>query len=168
MDLLSFIESKVMDREQLLKTLSLWRFESEKIVFTNGCFDLLHRGHIQYLAQARMLGNKLIIGLNSDASTKRLKGDSRPINDQKSRALLLASMLFVDAVVIFEEDTPLELIKFVLPDFLVKGGDYDPNTIVGADLVKNNGGSVTVLPFLDGYSSTIIATKIQKSTSNSR
>lgn len=165
MSLLSFIESKVMDSATLRKTLALWRFESEKIVFTNGCFDLLHRGHIQYLAQARMLGSKLVIGLNSDASVQRLKGAGRPINEQQSRSMMLASMLFVDAVVIFEEDTPYELISTVMPDILVKGGDYNPDTIVGADIVRQNGGTVSVLPFLEGYSSTNIARKILDSAS---
>lgn len=165
MNLLTFIESKVMDAYSLHKNLALWRFESEKIVFTNGCFDLLHRGHIQYLAQARMLGTKLIVGLNSDESVQRLKGPGRPINDENSRSLMLASMLFVDAVIIFTEDTPLELIGSVLPDILVKGGDYHPDTIVGADVVRQNGGSVLALPFLEGFSSTKIAKKIVDSSS---
>jgi rfaE bifunctional protein nucleotidyltransferase chain/domain len=156
----SFIESKVMDEVSLRKTLSLWRFESKKIVFTNGCFDLLHQGHLQYLMQARMLGDKLVIGLNSDASTRKLKGETRPINDQRSRSMMLATMIFVDAVVIFDEETPYELINIVRPDILVKGGDYNPETIVGADLVKSYGGSVKVLSFLDGFSSTAIETKI--------
>ena len=160
MNLLSFIESKVMDAVSLQKALALWRFESAKIVFTNGCFDLLHRGHIQYLAQAKMLGTKLVIGLNSDVSVRRLKGAGRPINDQQSRSLMLASMLFVDAVVIFDEDTPYELIKSVMPDVLVKGGDYNTENIVGADIVRQGGGTVSVLPFLEGFSSTNIAKKI--------
>ena len=160
MNLLSFIDSKVMDAVSLQKALALWRFESAKIVFTNGCFDLLHRGHIQYLAQAKMLGTKLVIGLNSDDSVRRLKGAGRPINDQQSRSLMLASMLFVDAVVIFDEDTPYELIKSVMPDVLVKGGDYNTENIVGADIVRQGGGTVSVLPFLEGFSSTNIAKKI--------
>ncbi|MFZ4542450.1 MAG: D-glycero-beta-D-manno-heptose 1-phosphate adenylyltransferase [Saprospiraceae bacterium] len=158
--MLDFIESKIHDSVSLQKTLSLWRFGSKKIVFTNGCFDLLHQGHLQYLMQARMLGDKLVIGLNSDASTRKLKGETRPINDQRSRSMMLATMIFVDAVVIFDEETPYELINIVRPDILVKGGDYNPETIVGADLVKSYGGSVKVLSFLDGFSSTAIETKI--------
>lgn len=158
---LDYVESKILDSNDLAKTLSYWRFANQRIVFTNGCFDLIHRGHIQYLAQAKNLGHKLIIGLNSDASTKRLKGESRPINDQISRSQLLAAMLFVDAVVIFEQDTPLELIQVIQPDVLVKGGDYDIIQIVGADIVQQKGGLVTTIPFLDGFSSTNIVQKIQ-------
>lgn len=158
---LDYVESKILDSNDLAKTLSYWRFANQRIVFTNGCFDLIHRGHIQYLAQARNLGHKLIIGLNSDASTKRLKGESRPINDQISRSQLLAAMLFVDAVVIFEQETPLELIQVIQPDVLVKGGDYDITQIVGADIVQQKGGLVTTIPFLDGFSSTNIVQKIQ-------
>ncbi len=162
MDYLKFIESKILDSDSLKKILAHWRFEQSKIVFTNGCFDLLHSGHLQYLAQAKNLGDKLIIGLNADASTKRLKGAHRPINDEKSRSLMLAALVFVDAIIIFEEDTPLQLIKIVEPDILVKGGDYTVNTIVGADVVQQKGGIVTTLPFLEGYSTTNIEEKILK------
>lgn len=162
MDYLHYIESKILDSDSLKKVLTHWRFEGQKIVFTNGCFDLLHSGHLQYLAQAKNLGDKLIIGLNADASTKRLKGAHRPINDEKSRSLMLAALVFVDAIIIFEEDTPLQLIKIVEPDILVKGGDYTVNTIVGADVVQQKGGIVTTLPFLEGYSTTNIEEKILK------
>jgi D-glycero-beta-D-manno-heptose 1-phosphate adenylyltransferase len=162
MNYLHYIESKILDAESLEKTLVHWRFEGKKIVFTNGCFDLLHSGHLQYLAQAKNLGHKLVIGLNSDASTKRLKGTHRPINDEKSRSLMLAALVFVDAVVLFEEDTPLNLIQIVQPDILVKGGDYNISAIVGADLVQQKGGLVTTLPFLEGYSTTNIEEKILK------
>ena len=162
MDYLKFIESKVLDSDSLKKTLAHWRFEQSKVVFTNGCFDLLHSGHLQYLAQAKNLGDKLIIGLNSDASTKRLKGAHRPINDEKSRSLMLAALAFVDAVITFEEDTPLQLIKIVQPDILVKGGDYVIENIVGYDIVQQNGGLVTILPFLEGYSTTNIEEKIKR------
>jgi D-glycero-beta-D-manno-heptose 1-phosphate adenylyltransferase len=162
MNYLHYIESKILDAESLEKTLVHWRFEGQKIVFTNGCFDLLHSGHLQYLAQAKNLGHKLVIGLNSDASTKRLKGTHRPFNDEKSRSLMLAALVFVDAVVLFEEDTPLNLIQIVQPDILVKGGDYNISTIVGADLVQQKGGLVTTLPFLQGYSTTNIEEKILK------
>jgi D-glycero-beta-D-manno-heptose 1-phosphate adenylyltransferase len=160
MDFLAHIQAKVLDHSTLNKTLSLWHFCSETIVFTNGCFDLLHSGHLQYLAQARSLGTKLIIGLNSDASTKRLKGEHRPINDERSRCLMLSSLLFVDAVVSFEEDTPYELIQLIKPNVLVKGGDYTIEQIVGADFVKSKGGVVTTIPFLEGFSTTNIEQKI--------
>ena len=135
MNYLSFIENKIVrEKETLIHTLSQWRFK-EKIVFTNGCFDILHRGHIEYLAQAAGLGQKLVIGLNTDASVKRLKGDKRPVNNQEARALLLASLLFTDKIIFFDEDTPLELIRFIQPDILVKGSDYNHEDIVGYDIV---------------------------------
>jgi len=126
----------------------------KKLVFTNGCFDILHAGHVSYLAQASTLGDILILGLNSDASVKRLKGDSRPINTEKDRALVLAGLAAVDFVCIFEEDTPLELIKLVLPDVLVKGGDWLPQQIVGSDVVLARGGEVRSLGFTEGLSTT--------------
>jgi rfaE bifunctional protein nucleotidyltransferase chain/domain len=128
----------------------------QKIVFTNGCFDILHRGHITYLAQARQLGDLLVVGLNSDASVRRLKGPERPVNDERSRALLLAALEMVDYVVLFEEDTPYNLILKVKPDLLVKGGDYDIHNIVGADFVLQRGGEVRTIPFVQGFSSSSI------------
>lgn len=128
----------------------------QKLVFTNGCFDVLHFGHVHYLLEARRLGDLLVIGLNSDASVRRLKGESRPINGEKERAFVLAAMEFVDFVVVFEEDTPEELIKVVKPDVLVKGGDYQIENIVGADFVMQNGGAVTTIPFVEGFSSSHI------------
>lgn len=128
----------------------------KKIVFTNGCFDILHLGHVQYLAQARELGDILVVGLNADVSVKRLKGDSRPINPEFARAMVLAALQFVDYVILFEEDTPLHLIQKVSPDFLVKGGDYSNEQIVGADFVTQNGGKVITLPFVEGFSTTHI------------
>lgn len=133
-----------------------------KIVFTNGCFDLVHQGHIDYLSKARDLGDMLVVGLNTDASVRRLKGPRRPINDEYSRALLLASMLFVDYVVLFGEDTPYELIKTLQPDILVKGSDYKPEDIVGYDIVMAKGGRVETLDFLPGFSTTAIEQKIAK------
>ena len=130
------------------------RLHLQKIVFTNGCFDILHVGHVTYLAQARQLGDLLVVGLNSDASVRRLKGASRPINSEQSRALVLAALEVVDYVVVFEEDTPYNLIAKVLPDVLVKGGDYQIERIVGADLVQQHGGLVTTLPFVEGFSTT--------------
>ena len=126
----------------------------ETVVFTNGCFDILHRGHIEYLTEAREQGDCLIVGLNSDASVKRLKGDSRPVNCQEDRALMLAALESVSYVILFEDDTPEKLIRSIKPDLLVKGGDYTPEQIAGADFVMKNGGSVLTVPFVQGYSTT--------------
>ena len=134
--------------------------QGKKVVFTNGCFDVLHLGHITYLAEARNLGDLLVVGLNSDASVRRLKGPSRPINDEHARAMVLAALQFVDFIILFEEDTPLNLIQAVCPDVLVKGGDYTLDTIVGANFVLQNGGIVTTIPFVDGYSTTSTLNKI--------
>lgn len=130
--------------------------QQQKIVFTNGCFDVLHFGHVYYLQRAKELGDLLVVGLNSDASVRRLKGESRPVNGEKERAYVLAALSFVDYVVVFEEDTPENLIKIVKPKVLVKGGDYQLSNIVGADFVQQNGGTVTTIPFVEGYSSTRI------------
>jgi rfaE bifunctional protein nucleotidyltransferase chain/domain len=138
-----------------------WQDEGKKVVFTNGVFDLVHIGHISYLSKAAEQGDKLIIGLNADSSVKRIKGESRPINDQDSRAALLAAFFFVDAVVIFEEDTPLNLISTLLPDVLIKGADYSIENIVGAKEVLANGGEVKTITFVDGYSSTSIIKRIK-------
>lgn len=155
------IQAKILTLPQLKTMVDDWKTAGEKVVFTNGVFDLLHTGHITYLADAASQGTKLIIGLNSDVSVKRLKGPERPVNDQDSRALLLASFLFTDAIVIFEEDTPLNLITNLLPDVLAKGGDYTVDTIVGAKEVMANGGDVKVINFVDGFSSTAIIRKIR-------
>ena len=136
--------------------------ERKKIVFTNGCFDLLHVGHIRYLAQAKKLGNFLIIGLNSDSSVKELKGEDRPINSFEDRATLLSAIKSVDLVIMFEEQTPENLIKDIVPDILVKGGDYNLEDIVGYQTVMQNGGQVKTLSFYDGYSSTNYINKIKK------
>ncbi len=159
MSKLDIAKQKIIEPEQLNRLLSLWRFKNEKIVFTNGCFDILHRGHVEYLAQAASLGTRLIIGLNTDESVRRIKGPSRPINDEYSRALLLASLSFIDAVVFFNDDTPLTLIQQVLPQFLVKGADYKPEDIVGYTDVVNNGGQVVTITFVDGFSTTSIIEK---------
>ena len=136
--------------------------ERKKIVFTNGCFDLLHVGHIRYLAQAKKLGNFLIIGLNSDSSVKELKGEDRPINSFEDRATLLSAIKSVDLVIMFEEQTPENLIRDIVPDILVKGGDYNIEDIVGYQTVMQNGGQVKTLSFYDGYSSTNYINKIKK------
>jgi D-beta-D-heptose 7-phosphate kinase/D-beta-D-heptose 1-phosphate adenosyltransferase len=143
-----------------------WADQQLRVVFTNGCFDLLHPGHVRYLADARALGDRLIIGLNDDASVQRLKGDDRhcprPLNTLRDRAAMLAALRVVDAVVAFHEDTPLRLIEALCPDVLVKGGDYQADDIVGADVVRQHGGEVVVVPFLDGYSSTQLIQRIQQ------
>ncbi len=143
------------------KLVKSWQAAGDKVVFTNGVFDLLHLGHITYLAKAASEGDKLIIGLNSDASVKRIKGESRPVNDQTSRAALLAAMFFVDAIVVFGEDTPLNLISTLLPDILIKGADYQVENIVGAKEVLANGGEVKTITFVEGYSSTSIINRIK-------
>lgn len=159
------IADKIQTWDQIRVTVESWKAAGQKIVFTNGCFDILHYGHIHYLAQARDLGDRLVIGLNSTASVRRLKGPHRPINDEATRQTLLAALEFVDAVVVFEQDTPYELIKTVQPDVLVKGGDWRPEQIVGADLVLAGGGEVKSLPFVEGYSTTAIEEKIKKGRS---
>jgi len=161
MNKLDIIKNKIFtEKETTFATLQTWRFKEEKIVFTNGCFDIVHRGHLEYLAQASNLGHKLVMGLNTDASVQRLKGPNRPINDEYSRALLLASMGFIDMVVFFDEETPYDLIKFVQPDVLVKGSDYNAEDIVGYDIVKAKGGEIITLDFIEGFSSTGIIKKI--------
>ena len=138
-----------------------WKNDGLTIVFTNGCFDILHYGHLHYLAAARDLGDRLVVGLNSAASVSRLKGAHRPLNDELTRQYLLAALSFIDAIVVFDEDTPIELIKRVKPTILVKGGDYALDQIVGADIVIENGGQVMRLPFVDGYSTTNLEQKIK-------
>ena len=160
------IEDKIIRQEQVTSLMTEWRKENTSVVFTNGCFDLLHFGHVRYLAEAKGLGTHLVIGLNSDSSVKRLKGDHRPIKDEKSRAYILAALECVDALIIFEEDTPLELIKKVSPDILVKGGDWKPEEIVGSDIVFANGGKVLSLNYVEGYSTTRLEDKIRNSSEN--
>lgn len=156
------IEKKIITLPEALLTVAQWRVTSKTIAFTNGCFDILHRGHIFSLSQAAKEADYLIVGVNSDKSTKKLKGEGRPVNNEQSRALLLAALLMVDAVVIFEEDTPLELIKALQPDVLVKGGDYTIEQIVGSKEVMANGGKVVINPIVEGYSTTGLIEKITK------
>lgn len=160
-DLEKTLLSKITTRPQLQACIAAWKNEGKKVVFTNGVFDLLHLGHVTYLSKAAELGDKLIIGLNSDASVKRLKGESRPVNDQNNRSALLAALFFVDAVVLFEEDTPRDLIVDLLPDVLVKGADYTLDQIAGAKEVLANGGEVKTISLVDGYSSTSIINRIK-------
>lgn len=156
------LETGVMSLEKLLIQLPLCRSEGEKIVFTNGCFDLIHAGHISYLQQAASLGDRLVIGVNTDTSIRKLKGDSRPIIPQEERMEVLASLRCVDWVIPFEDETPLKLITKILPDYLVKGGDYQVEKIVGYNEVKANGGETVIMPFVSGCSTTSIIKKIQK------
>jgi D-glycero-beta-D-manno-heptose 1-phosphate adenylyltransferase len=162
-DNFSKIHDKIKSFDEIKESVRDWQSKDYKIVFTNGCFDLLHYGHIHYLAEARDLGDKLIVGLNSAASVRRLKGINRPINDELTRQHLLAALAFVDAVVVFEDDTPYDLIKIIEPDILVKGGDWQPSQIVGSDIVLAKGGEVRSLPFIEGYSTTNIERKIKES-----
>jgi rfaE bifunctional protein nucleotidyltransferase chain/domain len=148
--------NKIFTSEDLLKRVEFWRMLGDKIVFTNGCFDILHEGHIRVLSSALSFGDRLIVGLNADESVKRLKGPHRPVNSEQSRAGLLAALLYTDAVIIFTEDTPENLIHLIRPDVLVKGGDWNKDAIVGSDFVESYGGEVKTVPYLDGFSTTAI------------
>ncbi len=159
------IEQKIMDLAKAQSMIASWKVLGKTVAFTNGCFDILHEGHIFSLSAAAKEADYLVVGLNSDASVKRLKGESRPVNTQHSRALLLASLLMVDAVVIFEEDTPLELITALKPDVLVKGGDYTIEQIVGSKEVMANGGRVVINPIIEGFSTTGLIQQIKSSYS---
>lgn len=152
----------ILTLDEILKILPNLRAEGKKIVFTNGCFDILHSGHVFYLDEAKALGDVLILGLNSDDSVRRLKGEDRPLNSQDDRALVINSLRAIDYVVIFNEDTPFNLISEIKPDILVKGGDYKISEIVGADVVQKNGGLVTTIKFVEGKSTTAILEKIKK------
>lgn len=156
------ISNRIYTPAAIVQQVAQWRLSGKKIAFTNGVFDLVHEGHIFSLSQAAKEGHCLVVGLNADASVKRLKGESRPVNHENSRALILASLIMVDAVVLFEEDTPLELIKSILPDVLVKGGDYTVEQIAGAKEVIANGGRVVINPILEGFSTTGIIEALQK------
>lgn len=161
--MIDLLKEKIVELPAARTTLAGWRVTGDTVVFTNGCFDLMHPGHLHYLAEARRLGRRLVIGLNSDASVQRLKGPKRPIMDEQARALLLASLVFVDLVVIFDEDTPLEMINALRPDILVKGADYTEEQVVGAKEVRSWGGHVALLPFVPGYSTSTIEKKIKSS-----
>lgn len=156
-------KDKILNQAELLPLVGAWKAKGQKIVFTNGCFDLLHLGHVDYLEKARHLGDKLVLGLNTDASVSRLK-PGRPLQDEVSRARILASLLFVDAVVLFDEQTPLALIEAIVPDILVKGDDYAISGIVGHEVVLQNGGQVLTVPLVAGYSTTRIVERILQSS----
>lgn len=164
------IQRKILSLDQAIKQVESWKEGGEKIVFTNGCFDILHKGHVEYLAKAADFGSRLIVAVNSDDSVKRLgKDKNRPIQIEESRALIIASLQVVDAVIVFNEDTPYDLIKTIFPDVLVKGGDYNPEEtnpssktyIVGSDVVKKNGGEVKIISLVEGYSTTNIVSKLK-------
>ena len=154
------LKDRIFRREELPQEIKRLRLKSKSIAFTNGVFDILHEGHIAVLAEAASFADVLIVGVNSDSSVKKLKGDSRPINNQDSRALIIASLIMVDVVVIFDEETPIDLIKMIKPDVLVKGGDYTLETMVGAKEVLDDGGRVEFIPVREGFSTTNIIKKI--------
>lgn len=155
--------AKIKDLKALKKETDRLKSEGKKIVFTNGCFDILHPGHTRYLFSARALGDYLVVAVNSDRSTRAIKGPGRPINAQEARAELLAALNSVDGVVIFDEDDPLKVIEYLIPDILVKGGDWAKEEIVGADVVKQGGGEVRRIPYVSGHSTTDIIKKIRES-----
>ncbi len=156
------IKNKIKNLLEGKAQVEAWRKYGMKIVFTNGCFDILHFGHVDYLEKARLLGDRLVVGLNTDASVSRFKGPTRPIQDQKSRSMVMASLQCVDLVLLFDEDTPINLISELIPDVLVKGSDYLAENIVGAEVVKKNGGIVKTVDFVPGYSTSRIIDKIKK------
>ncbi len=162
MPIIELTASKISSLEETKKQVQIWQTTNQKIVFTNGCFDIVHLGHIDYLEKAKNLGNKLVLGLNTDASVQRLKGETRPVVNEYARARMMAAFAFVDLVVLFDEPTPKELIEAIKPNILVKGNDYNIENIVGADFVLANGGTVKTIDLVDGYSTTKIIEKIKK------
>ena len=157
--MLNQIRSKIKTLDEIIAASENWQSQNKRIVFTNGCFDIVHLGHIDYLSRAADLADVLVIGVNTDASVSRIKGKNRPLQDELSRSMLLASFQFVEAVVLFDDDTPYELIKAIQPDVLVKGSDYKKADIVGADIVGDKGGKIVTIDFLDGYSTSSIIEK---------
>ncbi len=155
-------QQKIKDWQQAKKQVSIWKDKGDEVVFTNGCFDILHLGHIDYLEKAKALGQRLVVGVNTDSSVKELKGTGRPVTDEYSRTRILAALSFIDLVVLFDEETPLELIELILPDILVKGKDYKVSNIVGADVVIEHGGKVETIELVEGYSTTGIIEKLNK------
>ncbi len=167
---LQYLQEKIVDWQTAKYRVAAWRLKNDRVVFTNGCFDILHQGHVTYLAEAAELGNRLIVGINTDASVQRQgKGDDRPVNKEDSRAVVLAGLGFVDLVVFFDEDTPLDLIRELEPDVLVKGADYNPDQtdssardyIVGSDIVRALGGEIKAIPLVEGFSTTNIIRKLR-------
>ena len=158
---LNKLKAKILNIKDLAKIINEWRLNGDKIVFTNGCFDLIHLGHLEILARSADLGDKLIVGINSDMSIKKIKGSSRPIIEEDSRAKQLAAIEFIDAVILFNEDTPYNLINILKPDVLTKGGDYKKNDVVGNQLINKEQGEVVIIPLTQGYSTTSILEKIK-------
>lgn len=155
-------KNKILSREDFIQQVKDWKTEGNKVVFTNGCFDIVHLGHVDYLEKSRLKGDKLVLAVNTDASVSRIKGDLRPVVMEYARARVLASFEFIDAVTFFDEETPLQLIKECLPDILVKGNDYTIDTIVGSKEVIENGGSVETVELVEGFSTSKIIEKIKK------
>lgn len=155
-------KNKIVLLPKAIKKISEWKSNGEQIVFSNGCFDILHAGHVDYLEKARQKGDRLVVGLNTDKSVSRIKGPKRPIVDEISRSRIIAALGFVDLVILFDEDTPIALIETILPDILVKGKDYDISNIIGADFVMQNGGKVETIELTTGFSSTNVINKIKK------
>jgi rfaE bifunctional protein nucleotidyltransferase chain/domain len=167
---LAYIQQKIVTVEDAVRQVNMWKVKDEGVVFTNGCFDILHQGHVTYLAEAAALGNRLVIGLNTDASVKRQgKGDDRPVNDEGARAMVIAALGVVDLVVFFDADTPIDLIRALDPNVLAKGADYDPSEtnpaskkyIVGSEFIHANGGKVVAIPLVEGFSTTSILAKLR-------
>ncbi|MFC2121393.1 D-glycero-beta-D-manno-heptose 1-phosphate adenylyltransferase [Bacteroidota bacterium] len=154
------IKSKIRNISDATEIINQWKKEKQKIVFSNGCFDIIHKGHIDYLAKAADLGNRLVLGLNTDNSVEKLKGRGRPVQDENSRSLILASLIFIDMVILFNEETPYQLIKTIQPHILVKGKDYSPESIVGYDIIKASGGEIITIDLVEGYSTSSIIKKI--------
>lgn len=157
------IVKKIVSLDQLLPVVEKIKGQNKTIVFTNGCFDIIHRGHIEYLAKASDYGDVFIIGLNTDNSVRKLKGENRPVNNEEARAIVLASMQFVTHIVLFDEETPYNLIQAIKPNVLIKGGDYKPENIVGYDIVMKSGGEIVTIPFVEGFSTTSLIHKISTS-----
>lgn len=160
MNYLPVIQQKIVAIPELKRMIAVWHLKSKKVVFTNGCFDIIHAGHIHLLTTARSFGDILIVGLNTDASVNKIK-PGRPLQDEHSRAMMMASFTFTDAVVLFDEESPSELIKAILPDVLVKGGDYTPETVIGKEEVEKNGGHVEIVKYMEGFSTSNMIAKIK-------
>lgn len=162
MEMMNYIKSKILsDTVEIDRQIAVWKFLNHKVVFTNGCFDILHRGHIEYLAKAADEGEILVVGLNTDNSVRKIKGENRPVNDEETRATVLGALGFVDAVFLFDEETPYELIKRVQPNVLIKGSDYKAEEIVGYDIVTQNRGEIKTVDLVEGFSSTGLIDKIK-------
>jgi rfaE bifunctional protein nucleotidyltransferase chain/domain len=171
MSRLTYLQSKIVSLDEAKRRVAMWHMKGDRVVFTNGCFDILHQGHVTYLAEAAQLGDRLVVALNTDASVRQQgKGDDRPVNNEEARGIVLAALGFVDLIVYFEDQTPLCVIEELLPDILVKGADYDPNEtdptskryIVGSDIVRMNGGDVVAIDLVEGFSTTSIISRLKK------